>query len=290
MKYCFFLIVLIFILSASSVTIDFKSEVSPFRIVNQNNNKIYNYQLLTPNTEIDLSLQSIDSLEIFSRVPISSKEEVFYRYQVVTPDSVFEVNKSAKISSVSRGITGEQVSTYNKFVLPIKNRKESISIKNISNHDVYMKFDAPKYSKKYHKVDYISLSPKHYRKEIVLQIDENEYTYYSTNSHHVSFTLEGPIRLKIISRLLFDDTITNHQSYRFNILDNGEKEVEFFETARKSQKAKLLFDNDKGVSSGAIHFYEIDEGYHQIKLESPDKNRDIIFRIYIDKEAIGQKT
>jgi hypothetical protein len=285
-KIIFFAMLLSFLSGfAGNITVLSDNEI--FHMVNKKSKKIYPYHILTPNTSIKVQVSQIDSLEILTRQIITS-DLIEYQYSVQSKDSLRSIQKSARSSSVSSGVSGEKISTYNKFVMEIPASKEVITVKNVSKHSIIIKFNADKYTRKLEEVDFVAFTPEKYGKEVVLNTQDNNYTYFSPNDREIILTLDGPMQLKIISRLLFEDTITSHLTYRYEISTDDEFIVEHLETAVKSSKTNLINNNEIGVSTGNVQFVDVENGKHQIRVKAPDDNRNVIFRFFINKNRIGR--
>ncbi len=120
-------------------------------------------------------------------------------------------------------------------------------------------------------------------------INDKEYTYYIPKSREIRLLLEGPVLLKIISRLVFDNLIVKKYNYRFELYDNEELLTIFQEEAHKSAKAVFVDYKDKMPSSGDVNIIKFSKGIHHITIKDCDANRELIFRLYINKSAIKLK-
>jgi hypothetical protein len=284
------IILLVFIFSLLSVFAEkviLLSEAEIFQLVNTKTKKIYPYYLLQPQASIRLQVRDLDSLEILSRQIITSNS-IEYQYAITVGETNQTISKTARISAESRGVSGEKISTFNKQVIPIENQQELIVIKNSSPHRLIIKFDADKYSRQYRPVEFLAFTPHKFGDEITLSIDDNMYAYFSPNSSDIELTLEGPMQFKIISRLMFEDTFTSRQTYRYQVAVNGKSAGEYLETAVKSSKANIVNDSETGVSTGSTETLNLPKGIHNIRISAPDNNRNVIFRFFINKNAIGR--
>jgi hypothetical protein len=258
-----------------------------FPIFNINTEKIITYYLLKPNEEIKARAIGVDSLYIYTRLIIMDDSSLSYSYSLQIGNSPpIKIDKSARKSSVSRGIAGEDISTYNKFTVELDSALQIIKIKNLSEKDFIVRLRGNNLSEPTPNISYVSFVPQKHGIEKTILIDEQEYTYYQASNEKIELTLEGPILLKIISRLVFPNSIEERYSYRYNLYDNGELICTVTENAYKSRKAVLQDEPEKAISTGDVNIIKLSEGIHHLVVEDCNQNRDIIFNFYINKGSI----
>ncbi len=258
-----------------------------FSIFNAKNNKIIKYFLLLPKKEIKFRTSNVDSLRIYSRLILEGTEIIDYRYSIkINDDEKKIIRKSAKLSNVSKGLGGEKISTFNKYICRLDSKNNSIIIRNLSKEKLLIKIRDNIAKTKNNEVEFVAFTPQLYSDEKILIINDKEYTYYIPQSKSIELTLEGPILLKIISRLVFDNLVIKKYNYRFDLYDNGKLLTSFQEKAYKSIKAVFADDKDKIPSTGDVNVIKFSNGLHQIVVKNCDQNRDLIFRFYINKTAV----
>ncbi len=283
------LLIFLFILSSYlfSGQIDFGNGYKNFRIFNKNNHKIFTYYLLRKNEELKFSTVDIDTLRIYTRIIIKNETQNLYRYELSLPEENNIIEKTVKKSKVSRGLGGETVSSYNLIKLPLNDPNQKIILKNLSGIELLVKISAKNHIPSNRDIDFVRYSPGKYERELVLKIDDRSYTCYTSNSKSIEFILEGPILLKIISRMIFENNLINRSNYRYNIYDNDNLLMTFEDVAYKSKRAIIEYDMAKIPSTGDINIIKLEKGLHHIRVEDADSNRDLLFRFYISKSAIG---
>lgn len=292
-KRFFILLLFVFLLTSflysvsPEAKIEYLSKPYKFPIFNIDAEKIITYYLLKPDEEIKVRTIGVDSLYIYTRLIIKDAAQLNYRYSLqIDREPPILVEKSARRSSVSRGIAGEEISTYNKFTSKIGSVSQIIKIKNLSEQDIIVRLHGNNIRKSTTEIPYVSFTPQKYAKERIILIDDREYIYYSPTNEKIELTLDGPILLKIISRLVFPNSIEERYGYRYKLYDNEKLLCTVTEKAYKSTKASLLDDRGKAISTGDINIIKLSEGIHHIMVEDCDKNRDLIFKFYINKDSI----
>jgi len=275
---------LTFIVMAADI--NYNSDPEEFLIYNRRNSKIYNYFLLKPSENISCTLINIDTLKVYSRSIMHNNSAIDYQYKVRIENEELILDKSAKFSESSRGVNGENISSYNKYVTKIYKGKVNLSITNISQNDLIFKISGNNIITSNKEIDYIRYTPNFYGDVKTLVLDEKEYTYYVPKSDKIQLTLEGPIVLKIISRMLFDTNYINNSGYLFRVFDNREFFAEFTEEAYKSKRNWIKNEPDLIPSTGDVNIIKLPAGVHHISIENKDKNKNLIFRFYINKASV----
>ena len=285
-KFTIILFLLIFTIGFAK-QINFETDITKFLIYNKKNNKILNYLIIKSDEKINFTINETDTIKIYSRVVLNDKtsqrKDDEYKYQLTINDKTGNITKFINKSKVSQAISGENVSEYAfysyEFVLP----KNDVTIKNISDYDLIFRIVTNKSKGKTKNSIFVSITPNTYENIKHLQIGENNYLYFASNSGTLEFTLQGPITLKIVSRLIFKNNITNTYNYRYKVFDNGKLLKEINEDAYKSKKALLKNDQNKTPSTGDVNVIDLGEGIHNISIEDTDVNRSLMFRFYIKK-------
>lgn len=280
----FFLLVITAALTAADI--QYNSSLNEFLIYNRRNSKVYKYFQLKPNETVACKLINIDTLNVYSRAVISNEESVEYDYKIEIMKEAIILNKSARASKSSRGVNGEKVTSYNKFVTHIINEYEDLAITNISKYDLVFKISSKKIVTSNKEIDYIRFTPNFYGDVKTLVLDEKEFTYYVPKSDKIQLTLEGPIVLKIISRMIFDTNYINNSGYLFRVLDNRSIFGEFTEKAYKSKRSWIKNEPEVTPSTGDVNILKFPRGIHHISIENTDNNKDLIFRFYINKDSV----
>lgn len=286
MKKTGFLILLSFayILFAGNVEVD--GNYPELTLYNKNNQKIYTYFLLQPGKNIYLKTSGVETMEIISRVLLSENDKVDYEYLLEIDDKSELIRKNARPSLVTRGISGESVSSYNKVSLSLQNQTKSIRISNKNDFTLLFKFNADLANQSNYNIEYVHFTPQKYGDEEVILIGEKEYTYYTLGEDGIHLKLEGPVVVKIISRYIFDSNFINSNNYRFRIYDNDQLISNYTESAFKSTKSLLVNDATKIPSTGDVNILKLGNGMHNLVIKNGSVNRDMIFRFYISKSSV----
>ena len=225
----------------------------------------------------------MDTLIILSRVTIS--EEATYSYQLKTTGTKKEIKKKIKQSDISQGLHGERISAYNKIVFVPSEKQSNFQIKNTSSSLLLVRITSKELRNGTRKMDYIKFSPQAYEDEMMVLIGEKAYTYYQPRKRSIRLNLNGPVLLKIISRVLLPTGSVEKGEYYYQIFEKGEMLDQFFESAGISKKASLDSDENYFPTSGDTNIIYLEEGPHELTLIC-ESGKDVIFRFYINKSSV----
>ena len=267
--------------------IKYEKVINEFSIFNSKASKIIKYFLILPEEEIKITTSNIDSLRIYSRLVLEENDKLDYKYLVIINNKEEKIiKKSTNISKFSNGLHGEKISAFNKYLCKLDGNNNEIIIKNLSVQKLLIKVRYNTIRSKDNEVEFVAFSPQIYQDDTVLIINEKEYTYYTPKSGEIKLILEGPVLLKIISRLVFDNHITKKYNYRFGLFDNAKLITSFQEEAHKSPKAIFADCQKKTPSTGDVNIMKFSEGLHNIIIKDSSQNRELIFKFYINKSAV----
>lgn len=263
--------------------IRFDKNYTKFKIYNKEDDKIINYIHLKPGEKIKFKTIDVDTLIILSRVTIS--EEATYSYQLKTTGTKKEIKKKIKQSDISQGLHGERISAYNKIVFVPSEKQSNFQIKNTSSSLLLVRITSKELRNGTRKMDYIKFSPQAYEDEMMVLIGEKAYTYYQPRKRSIRLNLNGPVLLKIISRVLLPTGSVEKGEYYYQIFEKGEMLDQFFESAGISKKASLDSDENYFPTSGDTNIIYLEEGPHELTLIC-EPGKDVIFRFYINKSSV----
>jgi hypothetical protein len=286
-KISFFTFILILLhLHLFSGEIRLNADQDEIQLFNSNNNKILSYMIVKPAEKIVFSTVDVDTLIVYSR--ILGARSVSYNYSIEIANETRTVSRNSRTSNITKTLAGQPVSAYNSYKTAIGENCR-ITITNSWENDILFKLVAGVDERNLVDYEYIRFSPQDYAKEVIINVSDRDYVYYQGYESGIAFELEGPVLLKIISRVIFHDNFQNNKGYRFTLYDNGEESAVFDETAYRSGKAFFPDMIDKTPSSGDINIIKIPEGRHHLVVQDGALNRDLIFRFYINKSSIGVK-
>ena len=278
---------LIFILVPNLVfsgLIQFEKEYTRFKIYNKEDDKIINYIHLKPGKKLKFKTINVDTLIILTRVTID--EKIAYSYQLKTTGTKKEIKKKVKLSDISQGLHGEQISAYNKIVFVPPGKQSNFQIKNTSSSQLLIRVTSKELMNGIRKMEYIKFSPQAYGDEIMVVVGERSYTYYQPLKGSIRLNFNGPVLLKIISRVLLPAGSTGKGEYYYQIFEKGKMQNQFLESARISKKASLYSNENYFPTSGDANIIYLKEGPHEISLIC-EPGKDVIFRFYINKSSVG---
>lgn len=256
-----------------------------YYVFNNNTGKLYGYQYLEPNEKKRWDLDDPDSISVVTRLIAKNPADSVYSYQISFDGLERTVTRNLNISSVSRGVNGDKVTSWNRFRGFVSEPTKGVIIHNTSGYELLVKFKPDKRIKTHRdnsESRYIAYPPDFYDQSYTIMINDNDYTYYQGKYNGIGLDLQGPVNLKIINRLIIEQV--ESLSFSWKVLIDG-KEVLYQEDSLPFSSS-CLADSTSQVTQGNVNILQIPAGKHHIRIidEAP---KGIIYRLYISKSAIG---
>jgi hypothetical protein len=253
-----------------------------YYLFNHDTGKLYRYYLLTPGEKLSSSVTDLDSLVIYTRVILHTEVPSEYSYKVTTDNFEAAVKREMTISKSSRGVSGDKVSSWNSYMYFPMPEETKLTVTNNSELDLLVKISKPEQKTFTRKTEYIAYPPDRNGGEEQLLINEAQYTYYLADEKGITMQLEGPLLLKVVSRVKLNETA--ELSYSWKALLDGEEVLKVDEFAPASISS--LANSTYKVTRGKVSILQVPTGIHSVKIMDirPD---DIIYRFYLNKTAIG---
>lgn len=273
-----FLLMIIMVINASQ-------KERKYHVFNHKTGKIYKYHHLKPGEKIFWSIDAPDSITVITRLVIKAAPDSQYSYQIAFDGAERTVTRNLVQSSVSRGLNGDKVSSWNSFRGRVYDSQRRIMVHNTTRCEMLVKFKADSArSGRSHKTksEYLAYPPDYYDQSIPVMINDKVYTYYQGKDNGIALILEGPLKLKVINRLIIDEVENLSFSWKA-LLDNQEI---LYVSESLPYSESCLADSSSQVTQGLVNILEIPKGIHEIKLED-EFPQGIIYRLYISKSAVG---
>lgn len=269
------------LLTAASVKVT--SKAKDYQIFNSKNKELYNYYLLKKGKEISFSINDIDTINVITRVFRHKKETENYQYLFKTGKRKIKVKKKIEKSEIVKSLSGSNVSTYNKFSLAAKNLyNNTFSIKNISKRSILVKISGGKINRE--KKQYQNLIPAKYASKLTLIHKEKNFDYYTASEGKpVEFCIEGPVYLKIFSRMFFNNHLDRQDFYSFKVFINDKLYSEIKNKAVKSGSSFILGKEDDSISKASTHIIKLPAGKNKIRIDKTNSNRNVFYRYFLKK-------
>jgi len=266
-----------------------------YRQIKMKNSKtgdIYTYYAVKAGEKVQFAAQSADSIAILTKVG-TQKNDTVYTYRLEYDKVVKNVTKKIKKSTSFKALDGRTLSSFNKQTLKIpadKNSGWKFSFLNTAKQEVFVKAQAFNHGKKNSSVKKsaeIAYMPDRYQEEVELKSAKSVASYFAgTSAMPVEISLEGPIELKIISRMLFDNNLNTKADYGYKIFNNGKLLAEVAAKSSKSSEFVLSKQENLAVSKGFDHRILLPAGINQLRMECSNSNRKIFYRFYIKKSSL----
>lgn len=262
--------------------IAYQDGAEKYKLLSKETGKIMNYYKLNPGEKLHIKAVDVNGFKINTRIVYDSSSSGTYSYLLKYNGIEKEIIKTAKKSSLTRALDGSFVSSFNSVALNLKDYHNGIELVNTSREVILVKASGDNSSNSSPDIEYLNFYPEEFGKEINLMVKDKKYSYYSGNGTAIMLKLEGPVFLKIVSRMLLDPDVDVKQNYHYIVLNNGTEIAGYTEDANLSRSASV--EMDLSPSKGDVNILKLPAGLHTINIDS--LGQDLIYRFYISKSSV----
>jgi len=275
-----------------SAEVTVQGKYRQIKMKNSKTGDVYNYYVVKPGEKLQFVSQSADSISLITKVG-TQKNDTAYTYRLEYDKNVKNISKKIKRSTAFKALNGTVLSSYNKQSLKIPAEKNSgwkFAFVNTAKQEIFLKalgFNHGKKNSSIKKSAEIAYMPDSYQDEVELKSAKGVSSYFSTSqTTPVQMTLEGPMTLKIISRMVFENNLDTKADYGYKIFNNGKLLAEIRPKSSKSAESVLAKQENVAVSKGFTHQLQLPAGINQLRVENSNSNRKILYRFYINKSSL----
>jgi len=269
------------------------SDGKPIALLVKGNKR--NYFKLNPNDELVVKVSGPNKLKLLARAVLSDdKEESFSFITNRDGDKRYHTARVAgRAKSVTNPSNDKEIIGNGRsvvFKVPDGDHEFRITLPDGAKEPIYIRFltTGPKIEKK--PVDYIAYLPLSYDKEVKLVVNEHEYIYYrGSESKPIEIEVNGPTKVKVVSRLEFDHTMRGEKQYRVQVSEGDQViltepvKTGVSGTATYSEKSSCV------LGKGKDFYIEVPSGKHRYQIKSPDSSIGVIFRFYLPQRDLGNE-
>ncbi|TET61906.1 MAG: hypothetical protein E3J47_04425 [Candidatus Stahlbacteria bacterium] len=246
--------------------------------------KTEKYYLLTKNEPISIGVEGPTYLKVYTRIPWFGDIKGRQIYKIILQENDMDeriITLESEKSNVTKNKKGRPLSKWRSFYIEVPEGMNKYKIINWSspNDTILLKFkyESPKKWADIPASDYNT---------IIESIEEEKIVKYYELKKNEQLTLgiNGPARLKVISRLNYDEKIMGDQNYTILADDNGNVK-KFTLKCYKSQTIEYK-DRKEIVPSNARNSYiNIPKGWHNIKFSlSGTIAKSVSLRFQVEKK------
>lgn len=222
------------------------------------------YYLLTRDMPITFSVEGPTYLRVYTRVfwpGNAGKQEL---YKVILQENEIDeriITMESERSNVTTDSRGQPVSKWRTFYIEVPEGTNRYKITHWSspNDSILLKFtyESPK--------EWRDIPAAGYSALLEAVEEEKLVKYYEVlRDKKVTLRVQGPVNLKIVSRLNYDMSMLGEQSYSVLVNDNGRSEQE----NAKSYKSDItVYENRPDIVPSNAHtfFINVGEGWHSLE-------------------------
>ena len=222
------------------------------------------YYLLTKDMPISFTVEGPTYIRVYTRIFWPNKTSKKELYKVILQENAIDerlITLETERSEVTKDTRGRSVSKWRTFYIEVPKGVNRYKITHWSspNDSMLLKFtyESPK--------EWHDIPAAGYGALLEAVEEEKMVKYYEVlRDKKVTLRLQGPVSLKVISRLNYDMSMLGEQSYSLLINDNGRTEQE---NVKCYKSDVVTYENrPEIVPSNAHTFYiSVDEGWHNLE-------------------------
>jgi len=222
------------------------------------------YLLLTKNSPMTFSVEGPTYLRVYTRIFWPKDKMGSQIYKLILQENKVDENiitMESEESSVTRDKKGRPLSKWRSFYIEIPEGLNNYRLTHWSspNDTILVKFayESPR--------KWTEIQASEYGTTIEAIEEEKILKYYELKRNdNITLNINGPTRLRVISRLNYDEKMIGDQNYTIGIEDGGNSE----KFALKGYKSQIITYRDRKniVPSSARSFHlNLKEGRHTLK-------------------------
>ncbi len=135
----------------------------------------------------------------------------------------------------------------------------------------------------------VAMTPISYTTRVDLITKEETSAYYRVGGNDkVMLKLIGPLTLKTLSRIEFDQNMSGRQKWRVQVIEDGKVKATHSFSAVSSQVTTYRESAPYVPSRAEAFFIEVPEGTHEYEFRLPDNHRTVLFRYLLPEKQLGK--
>jgi len=222
------------------------------------------YNLLTKGEPVTFTVEGPTYLRVYTRIPWPEGTKGNQVYKVILQENDIDeriITLESEVSKVTKDALGRPLSKWRSFYIEVGEGLNRYKITHWSslNDTILLKlrYESPK--------KWMDIAATDYNTIIESIEEEMVVKYYElSKSEEITLGIAGPERLKVITRLNYDEKMLGEQNYTVLVDDNGTLK----KFPLKCYKSEVISykDKDEIVPSNARNVYlTLQDGWHNLK-------------------------
>ncbi len=135
----------------------------------------------------------------------------------------------------------------------------------------------------------VAMTPISYTTRADVVTKEETSAYYRVGGNDkVVLKLIGPVTLKVLNRIEFDQNMSGRQKWRVQVIEDGKVKATHSFSAISSQVTTYRESAPYVPSRAEAFFIEVPEGTHEYEFRLPDNHRTVLFRYLLPEKQLGK--
>jgi hypothetical protein len=228
--------------------------------------KTQEYLLLTRTEPLALTVKGPTSLRVYTRILLPSRATGGHLYKLILAESPTEeriISFETTLSTITTDSHGTPVSKWRSFYIDVPEGESNYTLTHWSSPKdtilVRFAYESPQ--------PWTIVPATEYRSLLETIEDGVTKRYYELQKNErVVIQIAGPARIRIITRLSYDETLFGEQSFTLIARDNG-NETTFPIKCDKSDDLTYQNRSDIVPSTSRSVYLSLDQGIHTVEFE-----------------------
>ncbi len=198
-----------------------------------------------------------------------------------------ERNKNVKVKGRSKARIGDSKTV--EISTTSEQQSMTISLGRKARHAVY--FRTQRESENYSEnTKYVAITPTSYVDAVSIMTHEEVSTYYVVDEEtKLTAEINGPTTLKVLARLLMDDSMRGTIKVPMAVLEDGLLKNTYPIRTSASKVSEVLDDPGLIPSKGEPMFIEVPRGRHRYNFSIQDTTEEVILRFFLPEKDLARE-
>jgi hypothetical protein len=222
------------------------------------------YYLLTRNKPLELTIAGPNWLRVYTRLLFKPEMKDKGIYKIIVSEGEEEriVSLETEKSNSATGPTNQEFGKWRSFFIEVPKgvNNYKFSLWQAPSETVAIRFNIEKPK------EWKSLTPDQFQKKLIADEAGKTTDYYELGlTEPTKLQFEGPLRLKIATRLNYDITMEGAQKFTIVVLENDKELQQATFRVSKSETVKYQNKTEVIPSAERLFYLQIPAGKHQLE-------------------------
>lgn len=258
--------------------------------------KPWNYWRLKPGEEMNFTVDVPGRYRVITRAELGTrmKKEATYTFRIGIddPEGILYSRATIPAKTVQRkGKAKLKIGARRIVELEVPSGAETITIRlgRKARYPVYFRVQREN-DIAAGRVNYVAITPESYLDALGVFVHEEGVTYYFIDKEgSLSLHVNGPTTLKVLARILMDDTMRGRIKLSVAVHEDGVLKNTYALSTSPSQIAEVPERANLRPSRGESFYVEVPKGRHRYSFTLPENNREVFLRFFLPEQDLARE-